>query len=521
MKFTKIIAVVLAAVIAAFSYWLVVKPSGMEKHVLLLLEQESQIQVDGQGEVIQQKALIGRFYDIYGYRTVWNGNSNPTLQKGAALAAMLKLADSLALNQQDYHLEIVLKYDSLMASSVTTDEQKASLDVVFTDAAVSFLHDVAYGQQIRLSHQGVKVHIDSNLITEAANTVLKTGDYYKAIQMVQPRFKEYHRLLAYYNALRNCLRAIPAEARSHADEKQHSKIACYVGSLYSNAVIPVDSVLQSTYIKKLQQLFMLDTSEKPDARTLETIQTNERIHLTYLQDAINHWRWANRLNAPKLIMVNVAAAHLKVLAADSSENLFMRVIVGKPKTKTPAFTAYMTSVITYPYWSVPYSIATKEILPKVKRNIHYLDQQNMQVLDARGNVLNPANIQWHRYGTSNFPYFFRQSTGCDNSLGVLKFDLNSPYSIYLHDTNVRALFGRNERHLSHGCIRVQKPKELAHIVLEGKMDSTIIQKLDSCVRDQKPSAIKLPAQIPVLMFYLPVDIGEDGSIHFYKDIYKN
>jgi murein L,D-transpeptidase YcbB/YkuD len=146
-------------------------------------------------------------------------------------------------------------------------------------------------------------------------------------------------------------------------------------------------------------------------------------------------------------------------------NLEMRMIVGKPSTPTSTLASRVNEVILYPYWHVPYSIATKELLPIIKRNPGYIEAGNYQVLNKSGNIVDPYSINWRALSRNYFPYLIRQSTGCDNALGLLKLNFYSPFGIYLHDTPVKSLFMLNKRYFSHGCMRMEKPMELGHLVL--------------------------------------------------------
>src|ERR1700733_9430646 len=116
-----------------------------------------------------------------------------------------------------------------------------------------------------------------------------------------------------------------------------------------------------------------------------------------------------------------------------------------------------------------------------------------------------------------FPYNLSQGTGCDNSLGVLKFDLNSPYSIYLHDTDARGLFSQKNRFLSHGCVRLEKPMGLAEYVLKEGLDTTNLTRLNKDMVDQKQEEFRLKKRIPVLILYMTSDIDENGNLKFYND----
>jgi murein L,D-transpeptidase YcbB/YkuD len=273
-------------------------------------------------------------------------------------------------------------------------------------------------------------------------------------------------------------------------------------------------------LRDFQRMVGIDTTGKLDAKTIAAFNEPLAYRVEQIKESLNYWRWTGRLQEPEFILVNIPAARLQVVNHDTARDLSMKVIVGKQEAQTPSFTAYISKVIAYPYWNVPFSIATKEMLPKIKKSVSYLEANNLQVLNAKGEEVDPNTINWKKFSAKYLPYRIRQSTGCDNALGVLKFDLNSPFSIYLHDTNRRDLFGRKERFMSHGCIRVEKPMELANYILANGLDSTTTAKLNQCLKDEKPTEFKLKKNFPVLIFYMTADIDANGFLKFYNDVYK-
>jgi len=222
-------------------------------------------------------------------------------------------------------------------------------------------------------------------------------------------------------------------------------------------------------IKSPGELMSFINSLEPDNKEYATYQSE--LKAQYLQNNIvkakqvaismNFYRWIHHFNFEKLIVVNIASATLNYYE-NSIETLFSKMIVGKPSRRTPRFDATCREVILYPYWNVPTDIALKELVPKYKKSPGLIDKENMQILDTKGNILNAYSINWSQYSGSNFPYRLRQSTGCDNSLGIIKLDLTSPFGVYLHDTNEKRLFGSNSRYRSHGCMRVEKAIELGN-----------------------------------------------------------
>jgi murein L,D-transpeptidase YcbB/YkuD len=245
---------------------------------------------------------------------------------------------------------------------------------------------------------------------------------------------------------------------------------------------------------------------------------DDSLTVEQIQASLNTYRWLNRFPADKRVIVNIPAATLRVVDRQGQTLVSSRVIVGKPSTPTPYMTASVTDVVMYPYWNVPRSIAVKELLPKIKKNpVAMLDAMKLQVIDKNGRVVDVSTIDW-TVSVRAFPYRLRQSTGCDNALGVIKFNINSPYDIYLHDTNQRELFKQGNRWLSHGCIRVEKPVELANALLGYARFSPTY--MTSCAKEATPQTIRLPKAVPVLVIYNILDIDDDGAVRVYKDVYR-
>ncbi|CCH53786.1 ErfK/YbiS/YcfS/YnhG family protein [Fibrisoma limi BUZ 3] len=244
----------------------------------------------------------------------------------------------------------------------------------------------------------------------------------------------------------------------------------------------------------------------------------DSLTLEQVRETLNTYRWLNRFDYAQRVIVNIPSATLRLIDRRGSTQLWSRVIVGQPRTPTPVMTAMIPSLVMYPYWNVPRSITVRELLPKIRKNpTVLLEQLNMQVVSGSGRVIDPTTVDWTVPATS-FPYRLRQSTGCDNALGLLKFNVANPYDIYLHDTNARGLFSRENRFLSHGCIRVEKPAELANQLLGYSRFQA--SYLASCPANAQPKPINLPQAIPLLITYNVLDIDEAGAIRVYPDAYN-
>ena len=134
--------------------------------------------------------------------------------------------------------------------------------------------------------------------------------------------------------------------------------------------------------------------------------------------------------------------------------------------------------------------------------------------------MDPYSITWTALSTKYFPYIIRQSTGCDNALGLLKLNFYNPFGVYLHDTPNKYLFTLNKRFFSHGCMRMEKPMELGHLVLKnnGLAIDTLEQK--GCLRNQSPIVVPAEERMPVIVWYNPVGVDDTRRIQFYEDVYE-
>ncbi len=230
--------------------------------------------------------------------------------------------------------------------------------------------------------------------------------------------------------------------------------------------------------------------------------------------AMNYRRYLTINNQPERIVVNIPETELKYYRNNFLKEK-MRTVVGRKTTPTPVIASYITDIVTFPPWNVPHSIAVKELLPKVQRSSNYLEQNNFEVVDAKGNEVDESDLNWKNYTERNFPYFFRQSTGAGNSLGVLKFNMNNPFSIYLHDTSLRSSFAKDFRFLSHGCVRLENPVQLADLLLEGIIDSKALKKR---TKNTASKSNKLTRKIPVFIIYMPVVVSGE-VVTFLPDVY--
>lgn len=232
--------------------------------------------------------------------------------------------------------------------------------------------------------------------------------------------------------------------------------------------------------------------------------------------SMERWRWMPEDLGAHYIKINIAAYELRrVKAGKTLEN--MRVVVGKSYHQTPVFSRDMRYIEINPYWNVPYSIATKEELPKLKQNPAARAAKGFEAVSG-DRAIPLTSIDWSKYSASNFPFRLRQGPGPGNALGRVKFMFPNRFNVYMHDTPARSLFAQAERAYSHGCIRLARPIDMAEQVL-GDLPAWPRSRIDEVVASGKRTVVSLDKPLPVHITYSTAWQDEEGDVQFRPDIY--
>ena len=244
-----------------------------------------------------------------------------------------------------------------------------------------------------------------------------------------------------------------------------------------------------------------------DAQKVETIKMN-----------LERWRWAPRDLGDNYVLINVPAYQMQVIEADQPA-LAMRVIVGEPDHQTPLFSDEMTYVVFSPYWNIPPEILRDETLPRVVNDPDYLRRNNMEVVGTSGDVVDAAMVDWTDPEATK-GLRFRQAPGPENALGLVKFIFPNHFNVYLHDTPGDRLFNKEQRALSHGCIRVEQPVELAKYVMQQHPNWTE-PRIRAAMNAGTEQTVTLKEKLPVHIGYWTAWVEADGkTVTFTDDPYK-
>ncbi len=478
-------------------------------------------------KLADQLQLVKSFYRVRKYELAWFKKNTIVPQAEKMLEVITKAADE-GLDPADYRLADLDKlFKELKASKRDFDkftEIQKELDVALTGTYFLWASDYYRGLVVPNENKEIEWDVKKNKIKldGALMTVLGERESKYPYASFSPLHDEYSRLktsLAEYRKIQASGGWPNVEASPKLKHLQSSTIIPTIrkrlglpeveGTVYTDEVF--DAVKQFQAIQGL----------KPDgvlgAETVKimNIPINDRIRQIILN--MERWRWIPRSFEPDYLLVNIPEYKLYVYE-EGKEKLSMNVIVGKAINSTPVFSDRMENVVLSPYWNVPFSIIKEELAPKIMSNPSYLDRLDMEVVTTSGEQIDPASINWNEITEDNWKYNLRRRPGPKNDLGNVKFIFPNSNNIYLHDTPHDELFSQAKRGFSHGCVRVEKPMELAEYLLRNSGNWSKSQILET-ISKREEKQVPLKASLPVYLVYFTAWTDENGQVHFRDDIY--
>ena len=482
---------------------------------------------------------VKKFYDTGGNSLAWiqNGKASP---QAVSMILLFQQAATKGLNPEDYDAS---RWDARLARLQPTapkpsDTDLAHIDLALTVSAMRYISDLHIG---RVNPQHFKFGLTVgpkkyDLADELRAQVLTASDIPAVIAKVEPNYDGYRRAedaLATYSKMATAgdtpLIPVPQKGvrpgGTFAAMPQLVARLHQLGDLPSGVDMPADSTLYKgavvDAVKHFQHRHGLDTDGVLGKGTVTELNTPLKTRVQQLQLTLERYRWIPPDFPDPPIVVNIPEFRLRTLRRQPASYLTMRVVVGKAmRTQTPVFANTMKYVIFRPYWLVPTSILRNETIPKTRRNPNYLADNGFEVVDGNGNVVpsSPASddvIDGLRSGS----FRVRQKPGPKNALGLVKFIFPNQYNVYLHSTPEQELFSRSRRDFSHGCIRVEKPADLAAWVLRDRPEWTM-DKIQAAMKTGPDNVqVNLNKPIPVLILYSTAVVEPDGEVRFFNDIY--
>jgi murein L,D-transpeptidase YcbB/YkuD len=484
--------------------------------------------------------LVRQIYQDRDYRPVWVG-VNPLPERTRQLIASLSDAEREGLRSADYRLpELRSTLERLQTSlKKQRPEAFAVLDLELTRRFLDYGTDLLAGRlDPKTVASGWYIRTRRATIDGTLRGAIQAPEFQGIVAPLRPNHPEYGELvkaLAGYREIlakggwprvpgRKALRRGDRGARVAVLRRRLRITGDLAGSAGRK---PVYNRAVAKAVAHFQARHGIPSNGIVGAATLAALNVPVQMRIRQIQLNLERYRWLPAEFGPRYIYVNIP--DYRLYAYDVGKPvLTMRVVVGDEYGKTtPVFADLMTFVVFRPYWHVPQRILVREILPRVRKKRSYLVRNQFEVVDAKHEsvVLNPRRINWSRVNIDRIQ--LRQKGGSPtNPLGLVKFMFPNQFAVYLHDTPTRKFFSRPNRTMSHGCVWVQKPVELAEYVLEGRdewNEKTIRQAMASArpVRDGEHvdgQSITLARPVPVYIVYLTSFVRE-GVLNFRSDPY--
>jgi murein L,D-transpeptidase YcbB/YkuD len=228
-------------------------------------------------------------------------------------------------------------------------------------------------------------------------------------------------------------------------------------------------------------------------------------------------RWVLDDISERFVLVNIAGFRVYVVQ-DRQFVWESRAQVGRTYRKSPVFRDEMKYLVFNPTWTVPYSIATRDLLPQIKDDPGFFEDRGFDLRDRQSKTVDPSTVDWSQIAPGRFPYTLVQRPSPANALGRVKFMFPNEYAVYLHDTPSKYLFDRADRSFSSGCIRVENPFELAEILLGA--DGWNQEKFQQVLETGKERTVFLSEPVPILLLYWTAQANPDGTVSFFRDVYE-
>jgi murein L,D-transpeptidase YcbB/YkuD len=485
-------------------------------------------QLRARGVEVASGELLVDVYERNQFNLAWT-----RLEQVDELLEAIKAAEADGLNPADYHLTPVQAgYQLLRSGDTVAADDRAELDLLFTDSLIRLGYHERFGKvnpytlDPEWNFRREATDIDA---AEEVLTAINSTSLLASLRAQFPRGPFYQRLregLARYQKImaNGGWPEFPdgPTLKPGAQDERVAVLAqrlAITGDLPADSFTPGDDVYGASLeagVRQFQMRHGLDADGIVGRSTARALNVSVEDRVKQLKINLERTRWVFDDISDNFILVNIAG-FVAYVVRDGEVAWQTRVQVGKPFRKTPVFRDEMKYVVFNPTWTVPYSIATKDILPNVQVDPDYLAKRNFDIRNRNGDLVDPQSIDWSKLSRGNFPYTLVQRPGPDNALGRVKFMFPNEHAVYLHDTPSKHLFGRAERAFSAGCIRVENPFDFAEILLgrDGWTQERFKQVLDS--GETRTEFLSEP--LPVLLLYWTAEVDEDGTVHFYQDIY--
>jgi len=482
-------------------------------------------------------SMLSRFYGRRNYLPAWISNDGPLTQVDA-LIKTIREANQEGLMPDEYNLGKI--EDKLREIRQRKDTNTpidpftlVILDILLTEAFLTYSSHLLDGrvnpEKIEASWYPNRYEVDLVLLLQAA---LESNTVEESLRILIPEDQRYTRMRQALRRYRDIaarggwdsvldgpkIKKGDSGARIQALRARLITEGYLVPGLSKSREIFDDQLEQA--ISKYQDNHGLKVDGIVGRDTIASLNISVEERVRQMELNMERLRWLPKDLGKRYVLINIPNYQLEVVE-NGKPVMIMRAVVGKPSDPSPVLSSEITYLVLNPSWYVPSSIATSEILKELRTDPTYLAKNDIKVYkvaDGTRQEINPDTVNWTQVSEKNFNYRFRQRPGSKNVLGRVKFIFPNPFDVYLHDTSSPELFAKFVRSFSHGCMRVEKPIELAEFLMRDDAEWTR-ENILSAIDKRSEKTVWLPEPIPVNVVYLTAWVDENGSIQFRNDIY--
>ncbi len=491
-------------------------PIVKKKVPAIILTDERKVEIDTATLSVFKSETLKQFYAASENQTVW-GNLN----KRTFVLSQLEKSEELGLEPEDYKISELKKFESKVAS--LSDKDLAAYDILLTYNFEKYLNHIYKG---KLDPKKLYTNWDLDEKTFDVNSVLIKGfnknKLDSIVENIQPKTQTYKELLKALEIINTFpddhVKTIESADKIVLNDTNPALINIKKRLLYWNDMSGKDSLTtiydSKTFesVKRFQERHGLAADGVIGAGTIKALNYSKEDRKKQIIVNLERWRWYPSELAENYFIINIPDYSLNVVESNDT-TLVRNVVVGTSKRKTPIITSYLKTVVFNPTWTVPPTILKEDVVPAMKRNRNYLANKNITIYDTAGKVVSP--MAWNENKPNNYRYV--QSPGYDNSLGLMKILFPNHHSVYLHDTNHRNIFGRNNRSMSSGCVRVENPLELAQHILD--VDGNWPQdRIDTIIASKTTMSFKITKKYALYQWYWTA-WSKKNQLLFRADIY--
>ncbi|MBU3946595.1 MAG: L,D-transpeptidase family protein [Proteobacteria bacterium] len=481
---------------------------------------------------------LPRFYGLRGFSPAWITDKGVSTQTHELIRTIRKAADE-GINPLDYHIdgiEILLK--EITGSYLKIDDvpikKLMELELLLSDAFFLYASHLTAGrvnpETIQKEWAIKNQHMD---LVRILFDSLDKGNISYALETVNQQSPDYQRLKKASESYRKLAENagwphIPKGPKMKKGDRgariailhSHLKISGDLGQTDEKNPRLFGDILEKAVLR-FQKRHGLTEDGVVGRATITALNITALDRLKQIVVNMERWRWLQRDFGPRYIVVNIADFQLNVVEENESI-LKMRVVVGKYYRQTPVLEGKMTYLVINPFWIIPQKLAEEDMLPLIKEDKEVIKSKKIRVYESWKNgalEIDPGLVNWKIVNNNGFSYKLVQEPGPLNALGHIKFIFPNKFDVYFHDTPARDLFNREKRDFSSGCIRIEKPVELAAYLLQVDTNWTK-QKLLEAIDSQKTQIISLSNPIAVKILYFTAWVDEQGIVNFRNDIYQ-